>query len=144
LEEVAGTTPQLVIYLTALCFWGGLVLLAVYLYIRARRAWVDAHVPEPESSEDILGKGEARRLARQALQDAWENFLGRLRPAQRYLAAARIRRIYQELLDLFAERTCLATGSYPIGIFARYGGDFARRWRGPGDDHPGLYPCTLW
>jgi hypothetical protein len=103
-EQPAGGTPPLVIYLTALCFWGGLALLAIFLYMRARRIWIDAYVPEPESPEGILGQGEARRLVRQALQDAWEDFLDRLRPVQRHLAAARIRRIYQELMDLCEAR----------------------------------------
>jgi hypothetical protein len=104
LEEAAAGTPDVVIWLTALCFWGGLALLAVFLYLRARRAWVDAYMPEPESAEGILGQGEAGRMVRQALQDAWEDFLGRLRPVQRQLAAARIRRIYQELMDLCETR----------------------------------------
>jgi hypothetical protein len=100
IEEVATGTPEMVIWLTALCFWGGLAMLAVFLYIRARRAWVDAYMPEPVSAEGILGKGEAGRMVRQALQDAWDDFIGRFRPVQRQLAAARIRRIYQELMDL--------------------------------------------
>lgn len=104
-EEVAGSTPELVIYLTALCFWGGLALLAIFLYMRARRVWIDAYVPEPESPEGILGQGDTRRLVRQALQDAWEDFLDRFRPVQRQLAAARIRRIYQELMDLCEARS---------------------------------------
>lgn len=104
MEEAATGTPELVIYLTALFFWGGLALLALFLYFRARRVWIDAYNPEPESAEGILGEGEARRMVRQALQDAWDGFLDRLRPVQRHLAAARIRRIYQELMDLCEAR----------------------------------------
>lgn len=102
--EPSTGTPALVLYLTALCFWGGLVLLALVLYLRARRVWIHAYNPEAESPEDILGQGEARRMVRQALQDAWDGLLERLRPVQQKLAAARIRRIYQELMDLCEAR----------------------------------------
>jgi len=83
MEDPVTATPDLVIYLTALCFWGGLALLAVILYLRSRRIWIDSYNPEPESAEGILGQGEAGRLVRQVLQDAWEDFLDRLRPVQR-------------------------------------------------------------
>jgi hypothetical protein len=99
-EEVATGPNNLVIYLTALCFWGGLALLAAFLYLRTRRAWVGAYNVEPESAEDLLEQGEAGRMVRQALKNAWEEILDRLKPVQRQLAAARVRRIYQELLDL--------------------------------------------
>ncbi len=104
LAETSTGTPELVLWLTALCFWGGLVLLAVILYLRTRRVWVDAYVPEAETAEGILGQGEARRMARQALKNAWEEFIGRLRPGQRQMAAERIRRIYLELMDLCEEQ----------------------------------------
>lgn len=104
MEEVASGPNNLVIYLTALCFWGGLAFLAVLLYLRTRRAWVGAYNIEPEAAEDLLGHGEAGRMVRQALQNAWEDILDRLRPIQRQLAAARVRRIYQELLDLCETR----------------------------------------
>jgi lipid-A-disaccharide synthase-like uncharacterized protein len=104
IEEPAGSTPPVVIYLTALCFWGGLAILAVFLYIRARRAWLASYASEPEEPEGILEQGEARRLLRQAVQDAWDGLLDRLHPVQRRLAAARIRRIYQELMDLCETR----------------------------------------
>jgi hypothetical protein len=103
-EEAASGPSNLVIYLTALCFWGGLALLAAFLYLRARRAWIGAYNIEPEATEDLLERGEGGRIVRKALQEAWEDILGRLRPARRELAAARVRRIYQELLDLCEAR----------------------------------------
>jgi hypothetical protein len=103
-ETPAGTTPQILIQLTAICFWFWLVMLAVMLLLRARRAYLTSYKSEPEAPEDILKQGEARRLVRQALQEAWEGILDRLRPAQRRMAAARIRQIYQDLMDLCAAR----------------------------------------
>lgn len=102
--EPSTGTPALVLYLTALCFWGGLALLALVLYLRARRVWIQTYNPETEAPEDILGQGEGRRMVRQVLQDAWDGLLERMRPVQRKLAAARIRRIYQELMELCEKR----------------------------------------
>jgi len=104
MENPGRTTPQILIQLTALCFWISLLLLVVLLLLRVRRAWLSSYRSEPESPEGILGQGEAGRLMRQGLQDAWEDLLVRLRPAQRRLATARVRQIYQELMELCATR----------------------------------------
>jgi hypothetical protein len=133
MPETAGGPPELAIYLTALCFWIGLLILGALLYLRARRIWIEAYAPEPEAPQGILGQGEVRRLVRQALQDAWDEFIGRLRPSQRQLAAARVRRIYQELMALCAARskprpparTPLEFLPEMIEIFPNHGEDLA-------------------
>ncbi len=91
--------PAVVVYLQSACLWLGLILLAVVLLIRIRQAQEMGGPIEPESPESLLGEGQASQLLRKALQDAVDGMLARLRPAQRWVAAARIRRIYQQLMD---------------------------------------------
>jgi len=83
-----------------LCFWGLILLLIVALFLRVRKAMEsrrDLDLPSPDS---LLHPGEARKLLRKVLQDAIDDFAARLRPAHRLIAAARIRRIYAQLMDL--------------------------------------------
>lgn len=62
-----------------------------------------------EERESLLGRGDLLRLIQEALRNqlrkASEGLMGavRLRHSQRLLAAARIRRIYSQLMDLSAE-----------------------------------------
>jgi len=87
----------------ALCFWGLIILLVVVLVLRMRKAFITRRNTRLYLPEDLLKRGEAREIIRRAVQEALNGLFGRLRPARRFMAAARIRRIYAQLMDLSAE-----------------------------------------
>jgi hypothetical protein len=91
--------PAIMFYLQSICLWGGLILLALVLLMRIRQAQGMGGPIEPEAPESLLGEGETNQLLRKALQDAVDGLLARLRPAQRWMAAERIRRVYQQLME---------------------------------------------
>lgn len=103
LEVLRRQPPPLPEILQALCFWGLILLLVVMLILRVRKTIGRRRDFEPPEPESLLERGEAAGLLRKALQNAWQGVVARFRPAQRMLVAARIRRIYSQLLELCAE-----------------------------------------
>jgi hypothetical protein len=83
-----------------LCFWALILLIVVVLIMRIRRTLALRSRTMSNEPELLLKRGEAREIIRKALQDALNGLAGRLRPARRLIAAARIRRIYAQLMDL--------------------------------------------
>ena len=96
-EQEMGPLP---VSIQTLCFWGLILLLVIVLVARIRRTLAARAGAEPHEPELLLKRGEAREIIRKSLQDALIGLAGRFRPAQRIMAAARIRRIYGELMDL--------------------------------------------
>ncbi len=96
--------PAILVYSSTVLFWALVIGLVVFLLMRARKVIAARSIIEPESPEFILGKGEAGRMLRQALQDNLQNMVNRLRPARRYRPAQRVRRVYAALLELSAQR----------------------------------------
>lgn len=90
-------------YLFPAIFWGLILLVLVWLYLRLRKQVRLQRLPELGDPESLLEPGEARKLLRKAIQDAWQDFSGRLRPKSHPLPESRVRQIYIELLDLFQE-----------------------------------------
>lgn len=95
--------PNLPLILQTLCFWGLVLLLLAVILIRLRNSLSKRQLPEIEEPTSLLQDGEARRLLQKALQDGLDNLTARFRPARRAIVAARIRRIYAQLLDLCGE-----------------------------------------
>jgi Domain of unknown function (DUF4129) len=95
--------PPMPISLQSLCFWGLMVLLIVLILARVRRVVRGRSLRELDLPESLLKEGDTRRLMRKAAQDALDGLVARLRPARRLLAAARIRRIYAQLMGLCSE-----------------------------------------
>lgn len=94
---------QAMVVATSIFCWTVFIIVAVILFLRAKRAIAQDRMPDPESSEFILGRGEMLALLRKALQDGWDDAMRRLRPVSQSQVAQRIRRIYAELLALSAE-----------------------------------------
>jgi hypothetical protein len=103
LTAMQASAPPIFLFVQSLLFWGIILLLVVLLYMRVRRNLNIASRRVLEEPESLLGRGDARKLLRKALQDAMEGLTARLRPAQRWLAAARIRQIYANLMKLCAD-----------------------------------------
>jgi hypothetical protein len=89
--------------LQSLCFWVMMVVIVAVIFLRVRRALSRRGRDDLDEPESLLKRGDAGKLLRKALQDAMDGLAARLRPAQRLLAAVRIRRIYTQLLDLCDE-----------------------------------------
>lgn len=106
LQQLVVEPSQAMFYLQAACFWVLLVALAVFLFWRVRQGYLERGEATREEPESLLERGEAGRLLRQAVKDAFDDLLHRLRPAQRALAAARVRQIYAEWLELCIELGC--------------------------------------
>jgi hypothetical protein len=96
----AGPLPATVV---TIIFWGLIFLIIFSLLMRARRGGFWSRSIPDNSQESLLKPGEARQLLRKALRDTADGLANRLRPARSMLAAARIRRIYAQLMDLSAE-----------------------------------------
>lgn len=97
--EAAVISPELRVG----CFWAVMVLIVIVLLIRVRQRLAQRganDLPEPES---LLKRGEASQLLRKLVEETLDGLAARLRPAQRLLAAARVRRIYTQLLELCAD-----------------------------------------
>jgi hypothetical protein len=82
------------------CFWGLVILVVAVLVIRVRRSLARRRSNELAEPESLLKQGEAARLLRKTLQDALDGLAARLRPVRRAIIAARIRRIYIQLMEL--------------------------------------------
>jgi hypothetical protein len=87
----------------SLIFWGIVLVVLVLLFLRIRRSLGSKSHRVTEEPESLLKRGEANKLFRQALQDAVDGLAARLQPVRKLVIAARIRRIYDQLLDLCAE-----------------------------------------
>jgi hypothetical protein len=85
------------------CFWVVIILIVIVLLIQVRRRLAQRGANDVQEPESLLKRGEASQLLRKMVEDALDGLAARLRPAQRFLAAARVRRIYTHLLDLCAE-----------------------------------------
>ena len=96
----AESLPPLSIPLQMICFWALVLLLVVVLIARIRRRFLARRLSTAYEPELLLKRGEAREIIRKALQDALNGLAGRFRPTRRLIAAARIRRIYTQLMDL--------------------------------------------
>ena len=115
----AGPLPASMV---TIIFWSLILLIIISLLIRARRAGGRSRRLQNNSQESLLKPGEARHLLRKALRDTADGLANRLRPARRILAAARIRRIYAQLLDLSAELDSpRAVGQTPLEFLPELG-----------------------
>jgi hypothetical protein len=90
-------------WLQAGCFWGVIILIVGVLILRVRQRLMLKTFSESEAPESLLKQGEARQLLRKIVQDALDDLVARLKPEQRILAAAQVRRIYIHLMDLCAD-----------------------------------------
>jgi len=97
------STPPLPVSFQTGCFWVLVILIVVVLILRIRRTLAARRYSNTHEPELLLKRGEASEIIRKALQDALNGLVGRLRPARRMMAAARIRRIYAQLMDLCQE-----------------------------------------
>jgi len=93
---------NLPLVLQTILFWGIILLLVVVLIMRVRKSMAGKRRDEAQEPESLLHEGEARKLLQKALQDALEGLAGRLRPVRKAIIAARIRRIYAQMLELCA------------------------------------------
>ncbi len=87
----------------SLIFWAVIFLLLVIVVANVRKRLARGAKEDNDEQESLLAKGEARKLIRQAVQDAAQGLAARLRPSARQQAAAYIRRVYAQLLDLGVE-----------------------------------------
>ena len=102
----AENLPPISISIQTICFWALVLLLVVVLIARIRRTLQARRYSTTLEPELLLRRGEAREIIRKALQDALNGLAARLRPARRLIAAARIRRIYTQLMDLSEQLNC--------------------------------------
>ena len=92
--------PPLSFSIQTICFWAFVLLLVVVLIVRIRRTLQRRQSATGYEPDFLLKRGEVREIIRKALQDALDGLAGRFRPTRRLIAAARIRRIYTQLMDL--------------------------------------------
>jgi len=97
---------QLPVSIQTICFWALILLVVIVLIARIRRTLAARSGANQYEPELLLKRGEAREIIRKALLDALNGLAGRLRPARRLIAAARIRRIYTQLMDLSEQLNC--------------------------------------
>lgn len=86
-------------------FWAIIFLVLASLFL-ARRGLGRRRRAGSDEAESLMERGDLMRLLRNLIRNGLEdasNAFGRLRPDQRKLAAARIRRIYSLLLELCSE-----------------------------------------
>jgi len=109
LENLAPAFPlqrevvDLPLVFQTILFWGLVLLLIALLILRVRRSMAGRRAEGVQQPESLLHEGEARKLLQKAFQDVLESLAGRLRPVRKAITAARIRRIYAQLLELCAE-----------------------------------------
>jgi hypothetical protein len=102
----AKSSPPLSVSIQTICFWFLILLLVVVLIARIRRVLQERRNSTTHEPDFLLKRGEAREIIRKALQDALNGLAGRFRPARRMMAAARIRRIYAQLMELCEALNC--------------------------------------
>lgn len=97
---------ELTVWMQRILIWGGVVLVVAVLFYGLRRWVVRPMVQSEDEGQSLIAPDDLvhmllsmlRRRGREAVRT-----LRSLRPGERILAAARIRRIYAELLDLCAQ-----------------------------------------
>ena len=102
LPGLTSSTSPLPLSIQMILFWT-VVLVVVVLIFRHVRRRSGLLRENPKDSESLLRRGEAGNLLRKSMQELLSELAARLRPDQRRLAAARIRRIYTLLMDLCQE-----------------------------------------
>ena len=105
-------------------FWGVVLLMLGALFF-ARRRGQGKRIDDRDESESLLGRGDAFRLLKKAVQNGLNNASAaarRLTPGRRLLAAARVRRIYARLMDLCASlRRPRPPGLTPLEFLPKIG-----------------------
>ncbi|HSQ28079.1 MAG TPA: DUF4129 domain-containing protein [Anaerolineales bacterium] len=96
--------PQPVpVQVQGILFWGLILIILALVFVRIRKVRKQAAAQTSLGPESLLDKGEAGAILRKAFHDTLDALAARVRPFQRQLAAAHVRRIYAELMDLFQE-----------------------------------------
>jgi hypothetical protein len=103
---------QLPLSFQMICFWSLILVLILVLIFRIRKALGVRRSLEPWEPESLLKRGEAPALLRKAFRDALSDLASRFRSPPRLMVAARIRRIYAQLMDLSAELNRPRPSSY--------------------------------
>jgi hypothetical protein len=101
-QEVPAPQP-VPIQVQGVLFWGIILLILILVFARMRKVVKARTGLTSNGPESLLEKGEAGALLRKAIQDTLDALAARVRPLRRQLAAAYIRRIYAQLMDLFHE-----------------------------------------
>jgi hypothetical protein len=102
LPGLSSSAPPTPFAIQVLIFWSVVLVLLVLILIRVRRR-AGLLRENPRVSESLLRPGEASSLLRKSIKELFGDLTARLRPDQRQLAAAQIRRIYAMLMDLCQE-----------------------------------------
>lgn len=95
-----------ILLLKPILLWGFVIVVAFVILYSISRWLLNERYGDQDELESIIEPGDLLKLFRQAfrkrLDDLAQAFRGRtrLRPGQRWLAAAKIRRIYARLMDL--------------------------------------------
>lgn len=102
-EAISQNYSPLPGFVLSILFWLIVLALVALAINRLRSRLAQNRDQDLDGPESVLGPGDLRKVMRQLVQDALDSLGRRLRPAQRYLAAARIRRIYAQLMDLSSD-----------------------------------------
>ena len=139
------SSPPLSVSIQTICFWVLILFLVVVLIARIRRVLQERRNSTEHEPDYLLKRGEAREIIRKALQDALNGLAGRFRPARRLIAAARIRRIYTQLMDLCqALNNPRPESTTPYEFLPELGELFTDPDRGFALDHRSLRARALW
>lgn len=87
----------------SLMFWGVIISFLILIMLKLRRLRAQTRAEDLPGPESLLQRGEAFKKLMDAIGQAVEGMLSRLRPLQRSLAAKRIRMIYAQLMELCNE-----------------------------------------
>ena len=118
---------QLPLSFQMICFWSLILVLILVLIFRIRKALGVRRSLEPWEPESLLKRGEAPALLRKAFRDALSDLASRFRSPPRLMVAARIRRIYAQLMDLSAELNRPRPSSYtPLEFLPELGELFSQ------------------
>jgi hypothetical protein len=102
LSRLSSSTSPIPLSIQIIIFWTVVLVVVALIFSRVRRR-SGLLRENPKDSESLLRRGEAGNLLRKSMQELLSELAARLRPDQRLLAAARIRRIYTQLMDLCQE-----------------------------------------
>jgi len=86
--------------------WGFVIAISLLIIFSISRWLLNERLSELDETEGLIERGDVLDLLRRAIQDRLERLgqslrgRARLRPGQRWLAAAKIRRIYARMMDL--------------------------------------------
>lgn len=115
-QEVSAPHP-VPIQIQSLLFWGIFLIALLFIFSRMRKIIRTKKETTDNGPESMLAKGELGEILRKALQNTLDAITARIRPVQRILAAAHIRRIYAALMDLFLQMEHPRPGSKTPGEF---------------------------